>query len=85
LCYAPVVKSRARLDKALQRISEGKLQEAENLLRAAKLHLEATQGIKIDGRSMASYYYEAVHQLVEAKKASGLGGGVVPNGMLDSL
>ena len=70
MCYAPVKRNKDIIDRAVRRISEGKLQEAERLLGVAGGQLATTRfgTVAIQGKTLRAWYYEAQAQLAGAAK-----------------
>ena len=68
MCYAPVKRNKDIIDRAVRRISEGKLQEAEKLLGVAGGQLATTRfgTVTIQGKTLRAWYYEAQAQLASA-------------------
>lgn len=67
MCYRPVKRTMDIVSRARTRIQEGKLEEANNLLEAAKTHIELVSPSQVAVRSA---YHETKQALAEARRKS---------------
>jgi len=68
MCYAPTKRSATLIERAQQRISEGKIDEAERLLAAAKNQMGPVLHIVWKGRRVGDLYNIALKALMQAKR-----------------
>lgn len=68
MCYSPCRRNLDIIQRAVRRINEGKLQEAEKLLGVAGGQLATTRfgTVAIQGKTLRAWYYEAQAQLAGA-------------------
>lgn len=71
MCTRPVRRSKQLIDGVMQRISEGRLQAARNLLIAVDKSINPRIGSqRIDGFSINHYFNEAAEALRKAESAN---------------